>query len=480
VKITGLWAAVVGLAIVFPAVPVQAVTARCPGGRMVLEGSSQMPGGGSLWQRREWRRISPGPGTDGQWDLIRVDQVIITPVPSPYPWARTMTIPTGSGRTMTCVHRSQGTRQHTVCTGGSVIVRVRNGVYRVRWGAGAPGVYWEGRITGDQVVCRLHPPQAWAPVLRGTVSSGGTTASRISLAITSPRQKHNYVFNAQKPGVFKMTLQARVSPRKHAGRVRWTIPVIQGSRRIVRPSSARGARVEVTYTGLPADNAAYGPKTVQATLDVGGCRAEDRREVRFFYPATAQNNPGGRYPNWFYYWRQTPAARPHGQRVNIEYGGRTFDRCRDKIVPALFKPGYAYKTLHVCDLSRIKFKLVYPLLNRLTPQKYFGTRTVWYIDTFALAVLHEYFHQRCYQAWRAGKSPGAIAQQDRDDDGIPDHLEQSFKFDPRKFQTYLPQKLSRVGGDEEWLAYEEMGRYQIGSYDRYDWASPGKNWKPNP
>ncbi|MBU1742900.1 MAG: hypothetical protein KKC37_15265 [Proteobacteria bacterium] len=292
-----------------------------------------------------------------------------------------------------------------------------------------------------------------------------------SLTITTPKNGDKLAYGLGRPGKLRLTFIAQVTPKKYANKVRWTFPTIKGSQRKVTYPTGRKTFVRVTYTKLPPKNSAFGPKVVKARLEAGGCRVSDQRRFYVFYPLGERNNPAGKYPNWFYYWRQTPAARPYGQRVRIEYGGTWFKGCKQRLVPAIFHPGWAYKTLHVCDLSRDNFRLDYPLINRYWVNKFKGFLTARYIDVFALAVIHEYVHQRCYHAWRAGKT---II--DNDQDGIPDGVELGMKFSPKKFQTYYPQKLSKIGGDEEWLAYEEMGRHNPGQFKKHDWAAPGSQW----
>ena len=199
-------------------------------------------------------------------------------------------------------------------------------------------------------------------------------------------------------------------------------------------------------------------------------------------PRDAENNPGGQLPNWFYYWKQTPAGRPKGQVVALDYGGSTLDLCRTAGVTGVYQPRFGYKVLLLCDLSRLTtpFKLVFPLLDRSAPQKYSGTRSVWNIDAFAVAVLHEYQHFLTNHTWYSKLSPQDLAKVDQDRDGVPDHLEPGLNFEPTLFQTYFAKHptLKDVNGDEEWLAYEIMRDHKPGSLDKHDWAHPGNQWSP--
>lgn len=82
----------------------------------------------------------------------------------------------------------------------------------------------------------------------------------------------------------------------------------------MEPVDSRGPYLTVTYKLLPEDNDSFGEKTITARLRSGACKAEESKKIKVFYPSTAENNPGGLDPNWFYYWGQTPAAKPGGTR----------------------------------------------------------------------------------------------------------------------------------------------------------------------
>jgi hypothetical protein len=226
--------------------------------------------------------------------------------------------------------------------------------------------------------------------------------------------------------------------------------------------------------------AAYLEGAQLETAKVGGeCACQQQETVRTFFPDVDSNHPDDATPNWFYYWAQTPAARPNGQNIDVEYAGASFDRCKEPGVAAIFNPAYGDRMLYVCNLSKFgpDFAETYPLLDHHSPQKYLGTRTVTGIDTFAVAIVHEYQHYLDYHNWWEGKSKAQIASQDHDGDGIPDAIEPGLGFDPTKFQTYLPNDpkvgADKVGGDEEWMAYEAMRGYSPGNYNNVDWASPG-------
>jgi len=260
-----------------------------------------------------------------------------------------------------------------------------------------------------------------------------------------------------------------------------------GSRRTVVPASTlpapKGRKFTVVYEGLPEDNNEFGRKIVKATLKVDSCKKEETREVQIFYPRDENNNPAGKHPNWFYYWKQTPAARPFGQNVRIGYHctGIPHEQCscRQRGVIGQFNPYYSgYKTINVCNLKTNTWnpKTFYaelPAVKRSKPstlseRNYFSYT---HIDTFAVAVMHEFTHFNHFHTfWPEGWKE----HQDLDGDDLPDRLEPEMGFHPGKKQTHWAGV--DLSDDEEFLTLEATYDYRTGTYDRYDWAKPGKNW----
>lgn len=314
----------------------------------------------------------------------------------------------------------------------------------------------------------------------------------VKLIIVSPQDKSRHVFSdehllSEYSNKLILELEAKTVPERYADSVEWTIPEIEGSSRTVVPASTsftpKGRKLTVVYTGLPEDNNEFGKKTVRATLNVDSCKIEETSKVQFFYPRDEKNNPDGKYPNWYYYWKQTPAARPFGQNVRIEYhcAGIPMDKCSclQQGVIGQYNPYYSgYKTINVCNLKTNtwdtdRFWVQLPAVNRSKPstlseRKFFPYA---YIDTFAVAVMHEFTHFNNFHTfWPEGWKES----EDRDKDDIPDRLEPEMGFRPDKKQTYW--EGVDLGGDEEFLTLESTYDYQTGTYDAYDWAKPGKNW----
>ena len=314
----------------------------------------------------------------------------------------------------------------------------------------------------------------------------------VDLIIVSPQDKSRHVFSdeyllSEHSNKLTLELEARTVPERYADSVEWTIPEIEGSNRTIIPASTsstpKGRKLTVVYKGLPEDNNQFGRKTVKATLKVDSCRIEKTREVRLFYPRDEKNNPEGKYPNWFYYWKQTPAARPFGQNVRIEYHctGIPIDKCAclHRGVIGQYNPHYSgYKTINVCNLKTNTwdpdtFYAELPAVKRAIPSTLSARNffSYTYIDTFAIAIMHEFTHFNNFHTFWPG---GWISSEDADADDIPDRLESEMGFRPGVKQTYW--EGVDLGGDEEFLTLESTYDYQAGTYDEYDWARPGKNW----
>jgi hypothetical protein len=314
----------------------------------------------------------------------------------------------------------------------------------------------------------------------------------VKLIIVSPEDKSRHVFSdeyllSDHSNKLTLELEARTIPERYADTVEWTVPEIEGSSRTITPASTssipKGRKLNVVYKGLPEDNREFGRKTVKATLKVDSCKIEETREVQFFYPRDEKNNPEGKYPNWFYYWRQTPAARPFGQNVRIAYQCEGIPgkecKCLQRGVIGQYNPYYSgYKTINVCNLKTNTwdpdtFYVELPAVKRSIPSTLSGRNffSYTYIDTFAVDVMHEYthfnnFHTFWPQGWKESE--------DGDKDDIPDRLEKEMKFRPDMKQTYW--RDIDIGGDEELLTLEATYDYQVGTFDEYDWGKPGKNW----
>ncbi len=334
---------------------------------------------------------------------------------------------------------------------------------------------------------------------------------KIKIEIIKPADKSKFVFSdLTVTGNLMLELEAKTTPAKYADYVEWDLPELEGSTmKIVYPQSGssipKGSKIMVMYQDLPLYNDAFGKKTIAARVNIDNCIAEDKKEIMIFYPRDAKNNQEGKYPNWFYYWKQTPAAKPFGQnvRLNYECEGVPLNKCAcikgGKRTNATGFYNYEvsqYKTINVCDLSKNTddpqtFQITIPAIKLSIPktlqERNFFTYT--YIDTFAIIVMHEFTHfLNNHNFWTTGYDPIF----DRDGDSIPDRVEPELGLDPKKKLSYWQDQFMEIkptgdvlnpfeviyyGDDEELLTLSSTYEYQIGTFDEYDWAKPGKNWK---
>jgi hypothetical protein len=453
-------------------------TAQCPRYSVSMEGTTSLFGI-SYTEIMEAHKVGGGAGYNGRWKVTVLEQIITYPGDIPVQVATDDIHDLGLGIRIhsQCAVTGNIIRCHS--TSDTMFIEVRGSSVRME---GAP--VSQGTLTGNTMTWKFDRDNPNEPVLSGTIAEG--PREPIELTIVEPEDKARYEFSTA-GNVLVLNVEAKTKPEQYADSVEWTVPELDGVRRRVHQGTLTGRRLEVIYEDLPQDNNQFGRKKVTARLKVGACTATETREVRFFYPRDAKNNPGGEHYNWFYYWKQTPAARPFGQTVGIEFGGTQFDCCRDPHVPALFKPAYMYKTIHVCDLTaklNKKFYTKFPAVSRSVPATLTTKtwKTATHIDTFAQIMRHEFIHFNAYHTWREGKTEAQMDVEDVDVDGVIDSLEPAMGFVVGEKQTYWRSDAefsNMMGLDEEFLAYEAMYDYVNGTYDEYDWAHPGKNW-PEP
>jgi hypothetical protein len=457
--------------------PAFAAKKECPRYSVLLEGTTVVMGV-SYTERAAAHKLGSGDGYDGLWKVDTFEQTIKYPYPLGITINRTDRLEVAPGKFMNVRATGSGNTIRTFSEMVNINLEVVGAKVRAE---GAPAS-WNGSVSGNQMAWKFHPENPNEPVIRGTIQEG--PKDPIELTLVEPAADGKYAFDESSPGKLVLKLKAKASPSAQESNIQWDIPEIDGAKRTVAPADGKGPSVEVTYEGLPDSYKSFGKKSVKATLTAGSCVLSEDRDIRIFYSRDARNNPRGQDYNWFYYWKQTPAAKPRGQLVNIEFGGTKFDSCSLSGVPGIFKPAAFYKTIHICDLTTKldkDFTLVYPKVKRGVAASLtaLSTAKATHIDTFALILLHEYQHFLAFHNWREGKSDAQIDAEDGDNDGIPDATEIEMGFNPKKFQTFLGATAQgqKIGGDEEFLAYEAMYDYKVGTYDAYDWGKPGKNWK---
>ena len=444
---------------------------KCSKYQIHVEGATKPIPGHDYKEILEMHKVDQSSGYDGKWKVDRMVQIAAFPrMLEPAPPSYTVRADLPNGDWMMCTAHFVNNMMITDCSGGEYYLDV----YKNRIGIKKTNG-WLGEINGRKVKFRFDTNNPASPWLTGEVREPNGT--QLNLSVVSSNDK--YVYNDSKPGVLEMEFKATVTPSQYEQEVEWSVPEIEGATRTFDPPSGKGSYLKVRYEGLPKDNNQFGIKTVHAIVNVGGCQAEDSATVKLFFPRDATNNPSGDLPNWFYYWKQTPAGRPKGQNVRLLYGGRTVDMCAEPNIPAQYIPGHGHATIHVCDLTKLglDFETIFPELS-LKPPYYKGLLSTKHIDTFAVAVRHEFEHWMVNFNYRGNQPDLRILGDDLDGDGLPDRVESQFGFDFRKTQTHLPNHpvAKDVGGDEEWLCYMSMLEIKIGSLDKYDWAMPGKQW----
>lgn len=461
-----------------------AAKATCPELSVYLEGSSNNMGV-VYTERLTMHKVSGGPGYDGKWLIDELEQQM------DYPWElKPMVPPTstrvdmGLGMWMNNFSRQVGPR--------TLLITSTAGNYQLDVAGGKVGLLATGRfsgsIVGDEMTFKFDPASPAEPVLKGKIVRGGQAVDlELSISLLNDTHGGKFCYSTDTPATLKLVLEARVSPGDRASDVEWTLPEIPGSTRIVQPVDCRGPYVTVTYKLLPERNSSFGQKTILARIRSGACKAEDSKTVKIFYPSTAENNPGGRDPNWFYYWGQTPAAKPAGHTVNLVYGGHPYSFCHweGEGTAGFFNPlHHEHRTVYICDLTAVGGSTMsnrFPLLSRTQPPNINGSldgwRTSTFIDTFATTVIHENEHIRMYEMWKMGKTAAQLESEDGDGDGVPNDKEEQFGFDPVRKQTWLSTgETAKIKYDEEWLCYEAMQGHVPGSLDKHDWSRPGKQW----
>jgi len=478
---------------------------------MVLDGSMEMMG---VIQQEHMvlEKVRKRGGLDGRWKVTEWTIVITSPFPSSISFERDIRADMH--------HRGQWVKFHMSVQGNRSVMKLTDSnmyldVYRGRIGSRDTGV-WIGEIRGNRVTLQFFQPEKmkrrgfhFTPgTVPSTLLTGAVYSSRVpksaSFEIEFPENRSGkVVYDSGTEGLATIRARVRSSRNDLAGSYLWSVDPIEGVDVDIVP--VRAGEVEIRLTRLPVRNDQFGKHRIEVTFrsDDNFCRGSASKEFRLFYRGAARNHPSvsqeeKSLPNWFYYWRQTPAAHPHGDRgVILKYGGtsrhiiptihpNTMGKCdcSDANLTACYPANTRRKLLYICDRYPQGMTTTYPLLDRSNPKRVLGWRTTRYIDTFAVSITHEYQHYLDDMRWDFYRLQFIHPELDKDQDGIPDSEEPGLKFSSGSFQTYCPFPAIHdldghcrgldLGGDEEWIAYESMRTYRPGSYDRYDWACPGR------
>ena len=218
-----------------------------------------------------------------------------------------------------------------------------------------------------------------------------------------------------------------------------------------------------SVTALPESNSGFGKKTVTATRKCG-C-GSDTREVEVFFSGadTACNHPDsgdccagfpGPSPNWYNYWKQTSA----------DYGTHCFSANLNTGVVWGF-PGWF---IAIDQGANDPYPLAYPE----------GPTNG--IDTYAWCVRHEAAHMADFPTWWPNgppdpnlppiDPPDPTQPRDRDDDWLPDHVEDALGWDYTDPHSQDPRYY-----DADWYAMTiRRIPWTLGSADAEDWSHNGK------
>ena len=297
-------------------------------------------------------KIGRSASHDGDWKMTSYQQVIT------YPWLVTVPFPIETvdvqqispGIFMKVHGYTRGNQVITETVENNVVFTIRNNTFYFKANMKAIGT-----LTGDLLRFSWDKTNPLLPEDSGNLTGD---YQQVSVSLLQPdAADRRFVFTPDKPGRLTIRARARVEPAEYAGQLQWQIQGVQGSQMSATPADLRGPEVEVVFTGLPESNNEFGSKEVRASLDVDGCRMDVRQTVDVFYPATAANNPSDTLPNWYYYWRQTPAARPENDGIVTEYEGRFQGGCQLwPGVPMHYPPlgSGGNGRIRVCDLANIK------------------------------------------------------------------------------------------------------------------------------
>ena len=312
--------------------------------------------------------------------------------------------------------------------------------------------------------------------------------------IVAPEANARVTFSEDSPGTVTIGAEAgdfaNMSPEL-IDEITWTAPEKAGATISYVPASRKGPQIMITYTGLPTSNDDFGPTTITASVDTGACGTlTATHNVRLFFPRDAKNNPGGQDPNWFYYWKQTPACP--GPATRADPAGKC-GTPENRVDGAMGY--YRYKRLenqyYVCDLARHGLDNPFDTVQINAAEDGFDPAKTTGIDTFGVVCHHENGHYSHFRDnWFAHRaaSPFSVAEDpnqnsikdsveaatDPDGDLVPTALELQKGLDPNDAHTIRSQFGFFNDDDEEYLAWIEEARFVIGSVNGRDWACPGK------
>jgi hypothetical protein len=193
-----------------------------------------------------------------------------------------------------------------------------------------------------------------------TLDGHETTATRdVSFCVMDsleyPEDARDFAFDKSEPGVLEVAAQARAryNGTDASKELAWTFePIGAASTTKREPARPVGASAHVRYVGLPEFAAAFGAKTIDATLTKGSCACARHGRFRAFFSPTATNHPPAvagvapgesPSPNWYFYYSQTRAI---SDVSDVRYARSRFSRRDNRPAIAQFDEddGHIYLT----------------------------------------------------------------------------------------------------------------------------------------
>lgn len=275
-----------------------------------------------------------------------------------------------------------------------------------------------------------------------------------SIKIINPQPSTKHVFHS---GKLVIEAEAKVEPAKYEKEVVWEIQDIQGSTKTIEPE--KGSKVKITFDKLPADNREFGEKTLTAKVQ----GKQDQVKIRVFFCKDENDNPEGKYPNWFYYWRQGVVAGL--ERFIYEQGGSYYDPATQKLVisddAASSLPGGSVP---------LKKEVIKRDGTRCTLEASIVITATEGVDSAARVVAHELEHYKRFEDM-INRLP------DYDGDRVADKVENESPYclDSQNSNTHDLKVTKGTAGDDEVLAMAaEAEESKSKSRVRHDldWSSP--------
>ncbi len=280
------------------------------------------------------------------------------------------------------------------------------------------------------------------------------------IQIVTPADSAKFTFTAEATGVLACTAYAEVYPAHFRDSLEWDITPITGSDLTITPL---GDSMIFRFENLPDSNNQFGRKYITTSIVNGSVR--DSVMVKAYFPKYATNNPdvAHDWPNWYYYWRQTPAVvvAPQtlgGDSCNINTAGYFWP----------WPPAGPEHLFHVCPAAADS------AFSDCDSTKWYG------IDLFAATEKHE--NQHHIDWWTYWPAPyGYVQALDMDpptppDSSYGDLVPDSLEGPGHLFPSLNP--LLKDSDNDNQIDFEDFGydaecSWAKGSADSTDWSKPG-------